>query len=103
MSKRKRDDKGQYAKHHSTKFIAFVWLSSFLSLGLLYLSARVLAADFASFRSCSSNSSLAIHNCGKGSLNFGDIGLVLLFILSATMVVSLFTAAWRLTRNRTTK
>jgi hypothetical protein len=103
MSKRKRDDQGKYAKRHSAKFIALLWIASFLSLGLLYFSAGAVESDFAGFRSCSSNSSLAIHSCGKDSLNLGDVGLVLLFILAAAMVVSLFTAAWRVTRNGTIK
>jgi hypothetical protein len=102
MSKPKRDGKGQYAKPRSTRFIAFVRVCSFLSLGLLYLAGSAVASDFASFRACSSNSSgLSIHSCGKQSLNVGDVALVLLFILSATMAVTLFTAAWRHSRRTT--
>lgn len=75
------------------------WVCSLLSTGLLYLAAIAVDADLASFRSCSANSSgLTISNCGKQSLNPGDLILIALLILSACLTVTLFTAAWRMTR-----
>ena len=98
MNKKKRNDQGRYAERHSTGFIVTTWVAAALSVGLLYAATRALLTDFASFRSCSANSSgLTIVNCGKSSLNFGDLVFMLMFVLAAALTVSLFTAAWRFT------
>jgi hypothetical protein len=80
-------------------FIGLTWLASFGSLGLLYVSAKVLSADIAGFRSCSDNAEgLVVVSCGKQGLNFGDLLLFLLFVACVTLTMSLFTAAWRMSR-----
>ena len=75
------------------------WVGSLLSVGLLYLCAKMVLSDFASFRSCASNNTgLYISSCGKQSINVGDFIFVLLFVASAVLTLSLFTHAWRITR-----
>lgn len=98
MSKQRMSD-GKFAKKRSPLYIAGSWCASFASLGLLYLATRVLLADLAAFRSCSSNSNgLVVVSCGKRSLNMGDLLLIALFFVSAALVASLFMTAWRATR-----
>ena len=98
MSKR-RDLSGRYAVKRSPKFVAVCWVGSVLSLALLYVLAKAVIADAASFRSCSANDAgITVVNCGKASVNFGDVLLIGLFILSAALTVSLFTAAWRVSQ-----
>jgi hypothetical protein len=83
--------------------VVALWVLSLLSVGLLYLAGNAVDADLGSFRSCNSNNSgLTISNCGKQGLNFGDVVLFILFALAACLVVTLFTAAWRTTRGKTT-
>ncbi|MDB5170554.1 MAG: hypothetical protein JWO35_248 [Candidatus Saccharibacteria bacterium] len=102
MSKTKRNDKGQFAKR-SAKFTVFSWFASFASLGLLYAAGAAVYSTFGSFRSCGANSSgLAITSCGKQSINIGDLIILGLFVASALLAVSLFTAAWRMTLKRGT-
>jgi hypothetical protein len=94
-----RNAQGQYARPRSTGFIIFTWLCGFLSVGLLYLAARAVVSNFASLRSCDVNSSgLAVSSCGKAALNVTDIMMIGLFMLIAVLVVTLFTAAIRMTR-----
>ena len=97
MSKH-RNIEGKFARRRSPAFIATSWIASFLSLGLLYLAGLAVSSDFAQFRSCSSNNGLALHSCGKNNVNLGDLILIALFILAALLVVTLFTASWRMTR-----
>ena len=85
-------------KQRAPMLIVVTWVSSFLSLGLLFLTGSVLMSDFGSFRSCSHNNGLTVSSCGKQSLNLGDLMLCILFVLSAALVVSLFTAAWRMSK-----
>lgn len=95
----KRMTNGRFAKRRSPLLLGGSWLASFASLGLLYGAARLVLADFAAFRSCSSNASgLVVESCGKRSLNMGDLLLLALFFMAAALVVALFTAAWRMTR-----
>ncbi len=95
---RLRDTEGKYSKRRSPGFIAGTWIAAVLSLGLLYAAGLAVSSDFAQFRSCSSNNGLALHSCGKNSLNLGDLILIALFILAALLTVTLFTAAWRMSR-----
>jgi len=82
--------------------IVTLWIVSLLSVSLLYLAGSAVDSDLGSFRSCSSNSSgLTIANCGKQGLNIGDVILLALFVLVTCLVVTLFTAAWRITRGKT--
>lgn len=95
----RRDTEGKFARRHSLAFIAGTWIGSFVSLGILYLTGAAVTAELSGFRSCSSNNSgLQVVNCGKQSLNFGDVVLIVLFILSAALAVTMFTAAWRTIR-----
>jgi hypothetical protein len=83
-------------KRRSPGYLIFIWITSFLSVGLLLLAGNAVRSDIAQFRSCNSNSSsLAIHACGKTSLNVGDLVLFLLFVLCAGLAVSLFTHSWQ--------
>jgi hypothetical protein len=95
----KRNDQGQFAKAPSKKSLVGSWLLSLLSLSLLWLTATMVKSNFASFRSCSANNNgLYLTNCGKQSLNGGDLVLIGLFLLATFLAFSLFTHAWRLTR-----
>lgn len=99
-SKPRRDDKGKFKKR-SLKFVILSWLASFASLGLLYAAGAAAYSIFGSFRSCDINSAgLSIASCGKQSMNIGDLAILGLFIASATLAVSLCTAAWRATLKR---
>ena len=96
-----RDTAGRFRTPRSKRFIAFSWVCSLLSLGLLYFSCRVLINDIGGFRSCSANSSgLSIETCGRQAPNVGDLALALFFILCACLAVSLLTGSWRMTRRR---
>jgi uncharacterized membrane protein len=80
-------------------YVVGSWVLSFFSLGLLYVAAVAVRSDIGQFRSCNANNAgLVIHACGKGSINTGDVILIGLFILSACLVVSLFTHSWRLVK-----
>ena len=96
-----RDQYGQFAKRRSPLFIAASWLATLLSIALLLLLGNFVKNDMASFRSCSANNAgLVLTSCGKQSMNVGDFVLIGLMILAAAMTVSLFTAAWRMSRGR---
>lgn len=95
MSKR-RDIEGKFARRRSPGFIAASWIASCLSLGILYAAGLAVSSDFAQFRSCNTNDGLSLHSCGKQSINVGDLVLIILFILAAVLVVTLFTASWRM-------
>ena len=87
-------------KRRSPQFIVFSWLSALMSAGLLYLMGRMAVSNFSQFRSCDSNNTgLVIQACGKQSFNFGDLLILFLFVLSACLAVSLFTASWRMVRS----
>lgn len=97
MSKRKTKQQPR----RSPGFIAGSWIASMLSLGLVYAAAIAVRSDFAAFKSCSANDSgLMVSDCGKHSLNTGDFVLILLFILSAALTLSLFTASLRMVWRR---
>lgn len=99
MSKTKRNDKGQYTKNRAMKRLAMSWVATLASLGLLYGAGGAVLATFGSFRSCDANNTgLFIRNCGKESLNVGDVIIIGLFITSAALVASVFTASLRMTR-----
>lgn len=99
MSKKIRNEQGQYAEKHSLAFVITTWVGAVLSVGLLYAAGNAVISDLASFRSCDANSAgLYVVNCGKPSFNLGDAMLILLFILAAALTATLFTAAWRFTR-----
>ncbi|MDL2363141.1 MAG: hypothetical protein QFB86_02020 [Patescibacteria group bacterium] len=99
MNKLKRNDKGQFAKDRSPKVLVFSWLSTLLSVILLYITSRAVMSTIGSFRSCDANSSgLIVRDCGKHSLNFGDIVILALFVAAAALTVSAFTASLRITR-----
>ncbi len=102
MSKSKRNSKGRFVRSHSAAFIFGAWLASLASLILVWLSSRAVMSDFGSFRSCSGGTGiLTISSCGKHSLDFGDLVILGLFVLSAFFSFSLITAAWRATRKGT--
>ncbi|MDB5169201.1 MAG: hypothetical protein JWO41_557 [Candidatus Saccharibacteria bacterium] len=82
--------------HRSPWFILGTWVLGFGSIGLLYLSGRVLSNDIAGFRSCSDSNGIVVLNCGKSSLNVGDLVLFVLFIACIALTMSLFTAGWRM-------
>ena len=88
--------KAKPALQHRPLFIVGTWLASFASLGLLYGALRILSSDLGAFRSCNHNTGLTAMSCGKASVNIGDIVLVGLFIASALLTLSLFTAGWRM-------
>lgn len=91
--------KRRIKKRHSPAFIFASWLASVLSIGLVWYSGHALTTSLAGFRSCSANNNdLYISSCGKHALNAGDFILIGLFILSAALVLSLFTGSWRMTR-----
>ena len=95
----KRDQYGQYVKRRSPLLIVTTWLCSFVSVGLLFLAGLAVKSDLASFKSCKANDNgLVVVACGKQSLNWGDAFLIGMFVLAAVLVVTLFTAAWRMTR-----
>lgn len=79
-------------------FILGTWVASFASVVLLYFAWRVLSADVTSFRSCNHSNGLMIANCGKASVNIGDIIMVGLFIACSLLTITLFTAGWRMLR-----
>lgn len=85
--------------HRRPVFIIGTWLASLLSVGLLYVSGKILSVDLSAFRSCAENNSgLFLTNCGKKGLNLGDLALLGLFIACTALTLSLFTAALRMTR-----
>jgi hypothetical protein len=91
MSKR-----AQKSKSTSPKLVIASWSFLLGSVVLLYLVGKITVSNFSQFRSCNANvSGLTIQNCGKQSFNFGDFLILVLFMLSAALVVSLFTHAWR--------
>ena len=97
MNKHVKKAKATYQR--SNGWVVGTWVAGFFSLGLLYLVGSAVEADAASFRSCSANNSgLVVSSCGKQSVNPGDLVLLLLFILTACLVVAIFTAAWRMTK-----
>ena len=90
--------RGQNPQGRSPAFLISSWVCTALSIGLLIFAGRAVLSDLGSFRSCGGNSVLAVHACGKQSPNVGDLILFALFILSACLVVSLFTGSWRATK-----
>lgn len=98
----KRQTNRQYAKRRSPVLIGLSSLTAIVSLALVYLSGRLLAADLAAFRSCDTNSSgLQVATCGKHGLNFSDLIFLVFFGLSVALTASLCTASWRMTRRIT--
>jgi small-conductance mechanosensitive channel len=94
MSKR-----AQKAKSKASKTVFSSWLFALASAFLLYLVGKITVSNFSQFRSCDANvTGLTIQNCGKQSFNFGDLLVLVLFALTAALVVSLFTHAWRLSK-----
>jgi hypothetical protein len=86
-------------KERSTSFVIITWIASILAVGLLLLIGNAVKADIAGFRSCSvNNSGLTVTSCGRQGINAGDAILFGLFVMAASLVVTLFTAAWRMTR-----
>ena len=86
-------------KRPSTKLLAASWIATILSAFLLFQAGLALSSDMSGFRSCDANSSgLTVAMCGKQSLNFGDVVLLILFVCSAALLVSIGTAALRITR-----
>lgn len=99
MSKWSRSKAAKPPKTHSPAYHVIVWVSSVLSVLLLWFIANAVISDLGSLRSCNGNSSgLSVASCGKQSLNPGDLILFGLFVLSACLTVSLFTMAWRSVR-----
>jgi hypothetical protein len=84
--------------HRRPLFIAATWVAGLLSVGLVYISGKILSVDLSAFRSCADNNGLALANCGKRGLNMGDLALLGLFIACAALMMSLFTAALRMSR-----
>jgi hypothetical protein len=89
----------QGPKRPSVPALISLWFVATISLLLLVPTGAAIMADSGSFRSCSVNGSgLFIENCGKRTLNGGDVLIGILFLGSLTVVVCLFTHAFRLTR-----
>lgn len=74
------------------------WLVAVFSIALAYFFGRASVAAFGSLRSCASTTIAQASNCGKQSLNAGDLMLVALLVLSLLFMLSAVTHAWRLTR-----
>lgn len=99
MSRRpKRDDFGQFTKGPSKKMLLGSWLGALLSVALMYGAALAVFANFGSFRSCSANDGRVLTDCGKHGINFGDLMIILIFVLTSFMAVSLATHAFRVTK-----
>jgi hypothetical protein len=88
------------SKKPSFWHIAGTWFGTILSVGLCVTLAKIVTSDFESFRSCSADVGLVATDCGKQSVNSGDVLLCLLFILSAVLVVCCATVAWRVSKAR---
>jgi hypothetical protein len=75
------------------------WIGALVSILLLLPTGAAIGADVSSFRSCNvNNSGLFVDNCGKQSVNLGDLVIFALFVGSLAVVVCLFTHAWRSSR-----
>lgn len=98
---RRRSTDGKFATKHSFRHLAFLWICSLLSIGLLFFTGNALTDSIAAFQSCDvNNTGLSVSSCGKTGLNVGDVIFLGLFIASAVLAVSLFTASWRKTRRQ---
>jgi hypothetical protein len=80
----------------SPLFILGTWILGFGSLAILYVTGKVLSNDISGFRSCDHSNGIIVANCGKASLNFGDVVLFVLFAACVALSMSLFTAGWRM-------
>lgn len=80
----------------SPGFILGTWILGFVSISLLLFIGKILSNDIAGFRSCNHSNGIIVANCGKASLNFGDVVLFMLFAASIALTMSLFTAGWRM-------
>jgi len=88
-------------KRRSPAVIGIAWVASVLSLLLVYGAGSALVQVLLSFRSCNRNDTgLYVLNCGKQSITMGDLLLIILFVLTIILSISLFTGAWRATRRR---
>jgi hypothetical protein len=86
-------------KSRSPLLIISTIIGLILSVALLYFMGNVVKNDFSEFRSCGvNNNGITIVDCGKQSLNIGDVMLLVLFFLSAILVVTLCTATWQMVR-----
>lgn len=98
MSRRRGND-GKFAVKYSWKYLTFLWVSTILSVGLLFLVGNALTDSVAAFQSCDTNNTgLSVSSCGKQGLNVGDVVLFVLFVAAAGLAVSLATLSWRKTR-----
>lgn len=86
------------AARRSPTPIILSWLAAVFSIALAYFFGRASVAAFGSLRSCASTTIAQASNCGKPSLNAGDLMLVALFMLSLLFMMSALTHAWRITR-----
>lgn len=94
--------KAKRTRTRSPGFIIMTWVSAVLSVGLMLLVGNGFKADIAGFRPCSvNNSGLTLSTCGRQGINIGDLVFFGLFVLSACLVVTLFTAGWRMSRGST--
>lgn len=96
MSKRTKNSKSR-AK---LSMLLALWGAGLLSTGLLWFLGATVSSVLAGFRSCGVNSGIYLANCGKASLSSGDLLLFGLFAMTGCMVVSFYTNAWRMTRNK---
>ncbi len=80
--------------------ISGVWLGTVLSAGIFITLAKIVISDFESFRSCSADVGLVAADCGKQSINPGDVLLCLFFVMSAILLVCCATVAWRVSKGR---
>lgn len=101
MNEMKRNSKGQYTKPASPKKLAAYWSAAAVSAVILYGCGAAVMATMGSFRSCEANSAgLFVRNCGKLNLTPSDLVILVVFIAAAVLCVSLFTAAWRITKRK---
>ncbi len=78
-----------------------VWLATIVSVGILLLLGQLVVSDFESFQSCTtSGGDSMLSSCGKQSVTATDALLVVLFILSAFLVVRLGSLAIQTIRRK---
>jgi hypothetical protein len=83
----------------SLSYMVCAWVGAAFSLLLLIPTGGAIGVDVTSFRSCGvNNNDLYMNVCGKQGLNGGDFVILLLFLGSVSIVICLFTHAWRSSR-----
>lgn len=98
MSKHQKSTKIMPSVHNNK---ALIWSATIVSVGILFLLGQLVVSDFESFQSCNANGgNVTIANCGKESISISDVIIVVLFILSAFMVVKLVAIVTQTVRSK---